>query len=215
MLALLADFEAAGGVLALNSEIRGAKQSSGGFALAIDDGGDSFGTRYLVNAAGLHAHEVAKQFENLPLRLVPKVHYARGHYFSLQSTASFQHLVYPVPSSFGLGIHLTVDLAGQVRFGPDVEWVERIDYRVDPRLADRFGGAIRRYWPHLPQNALQPAYSGIRPKLQGPGEPPRDFMLQGKTEHGLPGLVNLFGIDSPGLTSSLALAAQVRRNLLG
>lgn len=225
MLALLGDFENAGGVFApgsrfLSARSAGAARAGPCFEVEVDSGGRSrLHSRYLVNAAGLHAHEVARRVKGLPGRLVPGIHYARGHYFSLQAPAAFRHLVYPVPGPSGLGIHLTIDLAGQVRFGPDVQWVQQIDYSVAPGLADAFSAAIRRYWPALPDHSLQPAYAGIRPKLQGPGKAgskaSADFLVQGPADHGLDGLVNLFGIESPGLTSCMALAAQVRRVLLG
>src|SRR5678816_760505 len=140
-------------------------------------------------------------------------YYAKGNYYSLAGRPPFSRLVYPVPEPGGLGVHVTLDLAGQARFGPDVEWVERIEYDVDPRRADQFYAAIRRYWPGLPDGALAPGYAGIRPKISGPGEPAADFVIQGPQEHGVPGLVNLFGIESPGLTSSLALAEDVERAL--
>jgi L-2-hydroxyglutarate oxidase LhgO len=140
---------------------------------------------------------------------VPPLHLAKGNYFSLSGRAPFSHLIYPVPEPGGLGVHLTLDLAGQARFGPDVEWVSALDYRVDPARSASFYGAIRRYWPALPDGALHAAYAGIRPKLSGPHEPARDFMIQTEAEHGVPGLVNLFGIESPGLTSALAIAERV------
>jgi L-2-hydroxyglutarate oxidase LhgO len=145
---------------------------------------------------------------------IPPAHFAKGSYFSLAGRAPFSHLIYPVPEQAGLGVHLTLDLAGQARFGPDVEWLaidspEQIDYRVDPSRADAFYAEIRRYWPALPDAALQPAYSGVRPKLQGPGALAGDFVLQGPMDHGIAGLMNLFGIESPGLTASLAIADEV------
>jgi L-2-hydroxyglutarate oxidase LhgO len=140
---------------------------------------------------------------------VPALHYARGNYYALAGRAPFTHLVYPLPEPGGLGVHLTLDLGGQARFGPDVEWVDALDYTVDPRRADAFYAAVRKYWPQLADGALQPAYSGIRPKLAGPGAPAADFLVQSQATHGVPGLINLFGIESPGLTSCLALADHV------
>jgi L-2-hydroxyglutarate oxidase LhgO len=144
---------------------------------------------------------------------VPPCHYAKGNYYSLSGRAPFSRLVYPMPNQAGLGVHITIDLAGQARFGPDVEWIDRIDYGVDPRRADRFYAAIREYWPGLADGRLEPGYAGIRPKIVGPGEPAADFVIQGPAEHGVPGLVNLFGIESPGLTASLAIAEQVARHI--
>jgi L-2-hydroxyglutarate oxidase LhgO len=159
-----------------------------------------------VNSAGLKAPTVAKAIEGYRAQLAPRELYAKGNYYSLAGRAPFSRLVYPVPEPGGLGVHVTLDLAGQARFGPDVEWVERIEYGVDPKRAERFYAAIRRYWPGLPDGALAPGYAGIRPKTAGPGEPAPDFVVQGPAAHGVPGLVHLFGIESPGLTASLALA---------
>ena len=144
--------------------------------------------------------------EGSPPARAPRELYAKGNYYTLARRAPFTHLVYPVPEPGGLGVHLTLDLGGRARFGPDVEWVDRIEYSVDPRRAERFYSAIRRYWPGLPDGALEPAYCGIRPKTSGPKEPPADFIVQGPRAHGVRGLVQMFGIESPGLTASLALA---------
>ena len=165
--------------------------------------------RTLVNAAGLHAPALGAAIDGLPPETVPTAYYARGHYFTLTGRAPFRHLIYPAPEAAGLGIHLTLDLAGQARFGPDVEWIEEVAYDVDPARGERFYAAIRTYWPDLPDGALQPGYAGIRPKLQAPGEPAKDFVIQGPEEHGVAGLINLYGIESPGLTASLALADKV------
>jgi L-2-hydroxyglutarate oxidase LhgO len=145
---------------------------------------------------------------------VPRAHYARGHYFTLSGRPRFQRLIYPVPQPGGLGVHLTLDLQGQARFGPDVQWVDGIDYTVDPRRADAFYAEVRRYWPALPDGALQPGYAGIRPKLAGPEAPNLDFRIDGPAQHGVPGLVNLLGIESPGLTASLAIGEAVVEALL-
>ena len=163
----------------------------------------------LVNSAGLRAPSVAHLIDGFPAGKIPPELYAKGNYYALAGRPPFSRLVYPVPEPGGLGVHVTLDMGGQARFGPDVEWVERISYEVDPRRADRFYAAIRRYWPGLPDGALAPGYAGIRPKISAPGEPAADFVVQGPAEHGLPGLVNLFGIESPGLTASLALADDV------
>ncbi|HMM54989.1 MAG TPA: NAD(P)/FAD-dependent oxidoreductase [Candidatus Desulfobacillus sp.] len=210
MLALLGEAQARGAVLALNSPLLCAEARAGGFRLEI--GGEEpmrLDCELLVNSAGLHAAALAAKIDGLAKRHVPRLRYARGNYFSLSGRAPFSRLVYPLPEPGGLGVHLTLDLGGQARFGPDVEWVETIDYAVDARRALAFEEAVRRYWPALPEGALQPAYSGIRPKLAGPGEPAADFLVQAPAAHGVAGLVNLFGIESPGLTACLALADHV------
>ena len=208
MLALLADLEAAGGTLALRCTVSSiAVQPASGFVVNLADG-SQVACRRLVNAAGLHAPELAARTAGLAAQHVPQTHYAKGNYFMLSGRAPFRHLIYPVPEAAGLGVHLTLDLAGQARFGPDVEWVASPDdLHVDPARAAAFAQAIRSYWPDLPDNALQPAYAGIRPKLGDARAPAADFIVQGPATHGLAGLVNLFGIESPGLTSCLALAA--------
>jgi L-2-hydroxyglutarate oxidase LhgO len=157
---------------------------------------------------------VAACIEGLDARHVPRAHYARGHYFTLSGRPRFQRLIYPVPQPGGLGVHLTLDLQGQARFGPDVQWVKEIDYTVDPKRADAFYAEVRRYWPALPDGALQPGYAGIRPKLAGPEAPNLDFRIDGPAQHGVPGLVNLLGIESPGLTASLAVGDAVVEALL-
>ena len=204
MLAYLGDAESRGAMLALKSPLVGGEIVSDGIVLHSNE--MTLKTRALVNSAGLRAPTVAGSIEGFDKRFIPKELYAKGNYYSLARKSPFSRLVYPVPEPGGLGVHLTLDLAGQARFGPDVEWVDRIDYEVDPKRAERFYAAIRRYWPGLPDGALSPGYSGIRPKTAGPGAPAPDFQVQGPREHGVPGLVNLFGIESPGLTASLALA---------
>jgi L-2-hydroxyglutarate oxidase LhgO len=205
MLAYLGDAEDAGAMLALKQTV------PDGFVLHTSE--MDLHSRIVVNSAGLRAPSVARRIEGFDARLAPGEYYAKGNYYSLTRRAPFSRLVYPVPEPGGLGVHVTLDLAGQARFGPDVEWVERIDYGVDPRRAERFYAAIRRYWPGLPDGALAPGYAGIRPKTAGPGEPAPDFAVQGPRAHRVPGLVNLFGIESPGLTASLALAAMVLEEL--
>ncbi|CAN5909253.1 NAD(P)/FAD-dependent oxidoreductase [soil metagenome] len=215
MLALQGDMEAAGGALAVLSPVDAI--ACGGDIHVLQIGGASpmeLGARIVVNAAGLWAPGLAGATAGLAQQLVPAAHYAKGSYYALTARAPFSHLIYPMPEDAGLGVHLTLDLAGQARFGPDVEWISpaspaHIDYRVDPARAAGFEAEIRRYWPGLPHGALAPAYSGVRPKLHAPGEPACDFVLQGPAEHGIGGLVNLFGIESPGLTSSLAIASEV------
>ncbi|MEW6689899.1 MAG: NAD(P)/FAD-dependent oxidoreductase [Pseudomonadota bacterium] len=211
MLAYQGDAEAAGAMLALKSPLTGVGLNSNGFVVHV--GGETptkVRAKQLVNCAGLRAPSVARSIEGFPAAKVPRELYAKGNYYSLSGRAPFSRLIYPVPEPGGLGVHVTLDLAGQARFGPDVEWMERIggkeDYAVDPARAERFYAAIRRYWPGLPEGALAPAYAGIRPKISGPGEPAADFVLQGPADHGIPGLLNLYGIESPGLTASLALA---------
>jgi L-2-hydroxyglutarate oxidase LhgO len=212
MLSYLGDAERHGAMLALKSRLQAVRISPGGFELHAQDA-DPIACSILVNSAGLKAPSVARGIEGYRAELAPKELYAKGNYYSLSGRAPFSRLVYPVPEPGGLGVHVTLDLAGQARFGPDVEWVERIDYAVDPKRADRFYAAIRRYWPGLPDGALAPGYAGIRPKTAGPGEPAPDFVVQGPGAHGVPGLVHLFGIESPGLTASLALADIVAREL--
>jgi L-2-hydroxyglutarate oxidase LhgO len=207
MLAYLGDAEAHGAMLALKSHLLGAQVAASGFIVHSEQ--MEVACNVLVNSAGLRAPSVARSIEGFPGTLVPKEFYAKGNYYSLTRKAPFSRLVYPVPEPGGLGVHVTLDLAGQARFGPDVEWIDRIDYRVDPGRSERFYAAIRKYWPGLPDGSLSPGYAGIRPKTAGPGEPAPDFVVQGPSAHGIPGLVHLFGIESPGLTSSLALAGLV------
>ena len=215
MLALQGDLERAGGALALQSPLVSARVGGDGHVLQIGGAAPTeLAAGVLVNAAGLWAPGLAAHCQGLPSAHVPPAHHAKGNYFSLAGRAPFSRLIYPLPEQAGLGVHLTLDLAGQARFGPDVEWLpdgdpDTIDYRVDPRRGEVFYAAIRKYWPDLRDGALQPAYSGVRPKLTGPGTAAGDFVLDGPAEHGVPALVNLFGIESPGLTSSLALADEV------
>ena len=165
--------------------------------------------RLLVNSTGLHAPGFASRIAGMPPDRIPTAYYAKGNYFTLSGRSPFSRLIYPVPVAGGLGVHLTIDLGGQARFGPDVEWVETLDYTVDPRRADVFYAAVRKYWPALPAGALQPGYSGIRPKIVPPSVAKQDVVIQGPTAHGVPGLVNLFGIESPGLTAALAIGEEV------
>ena len=213
MLAYLGDAEAAGTMLALKSSLEKAVFTGRDFELQV--GGTKIRTTTLVNSAGMRAPSVAHLIEGFPVDRIPPEFYAKGNYYSLAGRPPFSRLVYPVPEPGGLGVHVTLDLAGQARFGPDVEWIENIgregDYTVDPRRSERFYAAIRRYWPALPDGALAPGYAGIRPKISGPKEPAADFLIQGPPEHGVAGLVNLFGIESPGLTASLALADHVAK----
>ncbi|MBU6271605.1 MAG: NAD(P)/FAD-dependent oxidoreductase [Betaproteobacteria bacterium] len=210
MLALLGEAQDHGAMLALKSPLLGATVSAQGIELRV--GGDepmALRARTVVNSAGLHAPAVAARIEGLDPRHVPVAGLCKGNYFSLIGRAPFSRLIYPVPERAGLGVHLTLDLAGQGRFGPDVQWIDAIDYSVDPARCANFTEAIRSYWPGLPDDSLAPGYSGIRPKLGGPADAAADFVIQAPAEHGVPGLVNLFGIESPGLTSSLAIADEV------
>jgi L-2-hydroxyglutarate oxidase LhgO len=210
MLALQGDAEAAGAAFAFHTPLLRAKASAG--QIEIEAGGEAPMTLQcdlLVNAAGLGAPTVARNIEGMPIELIPCAYLAKGNYFSCSARAPFSRLIYPVPEPGGLGVHLTLDMAGQARFGPDVEWVEAIDYAVDPARAERFYPAIRKYWPTLPDGALMPSYSGIRPKIVPPAVATQDFLIQGPRAHGVSGLINLFGIESPGLTSSLAIADHV------
>ena len=212
MLAYLGDAEAHGAMLGLQSRLERVSIRRRAFVLEVA-GSEPVQCALLVNCAGLTAPSLARRMEGFPEEHVPEERYAKGNYYALARRSPFSRLVYPVPEPGGLGVHVTLDLAGQARFGPDVEWVERIAYDVDPRRAERFYAAIRRYWPGLPDGALLPGYSGIRPKTAGPGAASADFVLQGPAVHGVPGLVQLFGIESPGLTASLALAEMVVKEL--
>lgn len=213
MTALLGDAERHGALLALRAPFEAAERMAGGWV--VRSGGDEafeLQCRWIVNAAGLNAQAVARAMHGFPAAAVPRRHLAKGHYFSLAAKAPFTRLVYPTPVDGGLGVHLTLDLGGQARFGPDVEWIAdgaAWDHAVDTSRRAAFEADIRRYWPALPEDALQPAYTGVRPKLSGPGQPAADFAIQGPESHGVPGVVQLFGIESPGLTASLAIADEV------
>jgi L-2-hydroxyglutarate oxidase LhgO len=207
MVALQAEAEAHGAMFVFHSPVTSGRAIEGG--VEIEVGGTdpmALRCRLLVNSAGLHATELARAIAGMPSQLVPRQYYARGCYFTLAGRSPFSRLIYPVPVAGGLGVHLTIDLGDQARFGPDVEWIDRIDYSVDPSRADSFYDAVRRYWPALKDGALQPGYAGVRPKLSAKGEPAWDFVVQAPAVHGVSGLLNLFGIESPGLTSAIALA---------
>lgn len=205
--ALLADAEAHGAQLACHSPLNRGRVLADGMELEI--AGITIKARSVINAAGAWAAAVASSIEGVPRETIPTAHYARGVYFSLSGRSPFSRLIYPLPEAGGLGCHLTLDLAGQARFGPDVEWIDGVDYQLDPARAAAFYHSIRQWWPQLADGALQPGYAGVRPKLAGPGEPDADFVIQGPAEHGVTGLINLYGIESPGLTSCLALAEAV------
>jgi L-2-hydroxyglutarate oxidase LhgO len=210
MLAYLGDAEEHGASLALSSPvISGAVQDDG---IRLDMGGSANMTlvcNTVVNAAGLNAQAVARSIAGVPAAAIPPTYYAIGHYYTLAGRTPFSHLVYPVARQDWLGVHVTVDLGGRVKFGPDFAWTDRIDYRFDESREEAFYKSIRRYYPGLKDGALVPGYTGIRPRITGPGEPAQDFVIQGAETHGVRGLVNLFGIESPGLTSSLAIADHV------
>jgi L-2-hydroxyglutarate oxidase LhgO len=213
MLALQGDLENAGGLVVLNSPLARAECTPGAIYLTAEDGTEVEATS-VVNAAGLRAQQLAACFAGLPAQYVPPSHYAKGNYFTLPGRSPFRRLIYPVPEAAGLGVHLTVDMGGQAKFGPDVQWVDSPeDLVVDPSRGDVFYAEVRKYWPALADGALTPGYAGIRPKIQAPHEVARDFMIQGPRDHGVAGLVNLFGIESPGLTSSLAIGDYVSRML--
>jgi len=211
MLALQGDLEAAGGHVAVLTSFVGAVADTQGIRVTIESQGEqsTHDVEILVNAASLDASDVAAAIHGLPADHIPVTRFAKGNYFMLHGKSPFAELIYPLPEPGGLGVHLTIELAGRARFGPDVEWTDTIDYDVDPKRAPAFYSAIRRYWPDLPANSLVPAYAGIRPKIVGPGEPAGDFVVSGPSAHGIDGLVNLFGIESPGLTSALALGELV------
>jgi L-2-hydroxyglutarate oxidase LhgO len=209
--AFIADIEAGGGSIAYRTSVAAVRFDAGGARLSCHCAGDALelGSACVVNSAGLAAVDMLRSFAGYPARLLRTAWYAKGNYFSLTGAKPFRHLVYPMPNEAGLGIHATLDLDGATRFGPNVEWVSEPGYDVDPRHAREFHDSIRSYWPDLPDGALQPGYAGVRPKLVGPGAKAADFVIEGPAQHGCRGLVNLLGIESPGLTSCLAIAEHV------
>ncbi|MET0679576.1 MAG: NAD(P)/FAD-dependent oxidoreductase [Burkholderiales bacterium] len=210
MLALQGDAEAHGAMFAFKSPVTGGAVRDDGIEIAT--GGDEplrVRARTVVNSGGFHAQRIAASLAGFPAAHVPPTYYAKGNYYSLVGKSPFSRLVYPMPNEAGLGVHITIDLGGQARFGPDVEWLDAIGYDVDPRRADGFYAAIREYWPGLADGRLAPGYSGIRPKIVGPKDKAADFVVAGPRDHGVPGLVNLFGIESPGLTCALAIGDAV------
>ncbi len=213
MLSLQGDLEHAGGMVAFNASVAHGECRPDGIVLYTEDG-TTLLADVVVNAAGLSAPDLAARLSGLDRALLPRSYYAKGNYFTLAGRSPFERLIYPVPEAAGLGVHLTLDLGGQAKFGPDVQWVDSADdLTVDPQRGEAFYAEVRKYWPGLKDGALLPGYAGIRPKINAGHEIARDFMLQGPADHGVPGLVNLFGIESPGLTSSLALGAHVARLL--
>ncbi len=209
MLALLGDAEAAGAMLVVKNQVVGGDIASGKIILQVQDQENKImkiEAKNVINATGLNATNIAKSIQGFSKQFIPSTYYCKGTYFTLGTPSPFKHLIYPVPSTAGLGVHLTLDLAGQARFGPDTEWVTEINYEIENKRSKVFYDAISRYWPALQQGALLPGYVGIRPKIVGPNEPAADFMIQCENTHKIPGLVNLFGIESPGLTAALAIA---------
>jgi L-2-hydroxyglutarate oxidase LhgO len=210
MTSFWADLQACGGEVAFLSEVRAARRlGDGRFGLDVGDSAEPLACRELVNSAGLHAPDLARRMAGCAGHIAPPAHYARGHYFTLSGRSPFSRLVYPIAESDGLGIHVTLDLEGRARFGPDVEWIESPDYAFDETRATRFVEAIRRYFPGLVASRLVAGYTGIRPKITPPGAPAADFVITGPEQHGITGLVHLFGIESPGLTSALAISRYV------
>ncbi len=215
MEAFLAEAEDNDAILALGSPVQGGAISAGNGTILSVGGSEPMKIlcRSVVNCTGIHAAEVTQSLEGFPQGNIPTIYKCKGNYFTICGDVPFSRLIYPMPDETGLGIHLTFDLAGQARLGPDTQWVEQIDYPVDEARAELFYAATRRYWPDLLDGSLQPGYSGIRAKLSGPGEEASDFLIQGPENHGNPGLVNLFGIESPGLTACMAIADEVVRKL--
>ncbi|MFM7008910.1 MAG: NAD(P)/FAD-dependent oxidoreductase [Betaproteobacteria bacterium] len=215
MLAYQGDAENAGAQCVFHTPLlSGEVRSEGGFNLQFG-GSDAMqlSCNVLINASGLHAPTLARRIRGIPEASIPTEYLCKGSYFTLQGRAPFTRLIYPTPHHAGLGVHLTLDLGGQAKFGPDTEWIDKVDYDIDASRCDGFYEAVRTYWPGMPDASLTPGYTGIRPKVSGPHEPAADFMIVGPATHGVPGLVNLFGIESPGLTSSLAIAQETLARL--
>ena len=211
MLSYQGDLERAGGAVVFRSPMLGGEVCDSGIRLEV--GGNEPMTiecSLLVNSAGLYAPHVAHALRGLPPHSIPPAYFAKGHYYTLSGKSPFRRLVYPMAGPGFLGVHVTIDLGGQARFGPDIDWIDRVDYAFDAGREPLFYEAIRQYYPALKDGQLQPGYTGIRPKISGPKEPAADFVIQGPREHGAPGLVNLYGIESPGLTASLAIAQHIR-----
>lgn len=213
MLSLQGDAERAGAMFAFQSALEGADITPDGMVLRVRGTDEEWLAGTVINCAGLQAQQVAALLSGLPQQTVPPLFYAKGSYFSYRGNAGFSHLIYPIPEAGGLGVHLTLDLAGRPRFGPDVEWVSALQYGVDPRRAESFHAEISKYWPAVAAGALHPDYAGIRPKLAPCGAPAADFRIDDRTLHGVPGLINLYGIESPGLTAALAIAEYVEQRL--
>lgn len=217
LLVLLADLEAAGGTLLLQAEVVAVRQAADHLVVTVQSGDSSseLGCKWLVNCAGLCAISLLRRIQGYPPAMAPHAYFAKGSYFACQGARPFRRLVYPMPNEAGLGIHATIDLAGMTRFGPDVQWLERPEYTLEPQRAEAFYAAIREYWPTIPAGALAPAYAGVRPKLVGPGAAAADFKIEAAAVHGVAGLINLLGIESPGLTASLAIGEHVAAMISG
>lgn len=214
MLSMQGDAENAGAIFAFQSPLTSGRVTADGIEISVGgDASDTWIANTVINCAGLHASSIAASIEGLDRKFVPETYYAKGNYFSYSGRTNFSHLIYPVPVPGGLGVHLTLDLGMRPRFGPDVEWIETLDYEVAPSRAAAFYAEIRKYWPALPDDSLQPDYAGIRPKLAPKGQAAADFRIDDASVHGVKGLVNLFGIESPGLTSSMAIAEYVADRL--
>ena len=215
LLSLQGDMEAHEGLVVLDAELLDARARGRGIAANVRSGAAAgkFECRWLINCAGLQAAAVLERIQDYPQTPRRSVQFAKGNYFSCSAAPKWQRLIYPLPNEAGLGIHATIDLAGSVRFGPDVEWVTDLHYGVNPARAESFYAPIRQYWPDLPDGSLQPSYSGIRPKLVPQGAPAADFLIEGPTEHGVDGLINLLGIESPGLTASMAIGTEIVRRV--
>jgi len=215
MQSLLAEFEENNGQFVAQTAFVGAQANNKGFDTRLNSQGEimQINCDYLINSGGLHSTDIANNIRGLAKTYIPKLNYCRGHYFSYQGKSPFTQLIYPVPEAHGLGIHASLDMGGQLKFGPDTQYIDTIDYQVSAQLKEKFVEAIQRYYPTIDPERLQPAYSGIRPKLEGPNDSFKDFVIQGANEHEIKGLVNLFGIDSPGLTSSLAIAEYVKSTI--
>jgi L-2-hydroxyglutarate oxidase LhgO len=215
MLALQGDAENHGAQCVFHTPCAGGSILPSGEFLLRFEGAEpmEITARCVINACGLQAPEAARRLQGLDARHIPRAYFCKGSYFTLAGRAPFSRLIYPMPDHAGLGVHLTLDLGGQAKFGPDTEWIDSPDYTLDPRRGEVFYAAVRQYWPGLPDGALSPGYTGIRPKVSGPGEPAADFVISGPAQHGVPNLVNLFGIESPGLTSCLAVARAARQAL--
>ena len=214
MLALLADLEGAGGVLVTQSKVLGGRAIDTGLELTVENGGKfTFEAKTVINTAGHGAVGIARKISGLAASKIPTIYPVRGHYFEHSGKLPFEHLVYPLPGTTNLGIHVTMDLTGQMRFGPDNEFFDTVDYRFDESRKAKFTESVKAWYPELDETRLQPGFVGVRPSLQGPGQPRQDFIIQGAVEHGIDGLINLFGIDSPGLTACMALAEKTLEKL--